>query len=170
MHRVPSFGFLFREKQKDRNIIKEKLFEFGIPVERIQSIKKGADFNMADGTVIRNEDLTLPPDEQLSYAYCSDTKYFPRLASFVKDVTLLYHEATFDKDKVDLAAVTFHSTTHDAAKTALNSGANTLLIGHFSSRYRKIDPLVDEARSIFPRTFAAIDGKSYEITNKTIDY
>jgi ribonuclease Z len=170
VHRVPTFGFLFREKQKDRNIIRERLIEFGIPVERIQSIKKGADFVKADGSVIPNDDLTLPPDEQLSYAYCSDTKYFPRLASFVKDVTLLYHEATFDKEKSDLAAVTYHSTTQDAAKTAAKAGAGTLLIGHFSSRYRRIDHLVEEARSVFPRTFPAIDGKCYEITNKTIDY
>jgi hypothetical protein len=40
--------------------------------------------------------------EPLSYAYCSDTKYFKRLASFVKGVSLLYHEATFDKSKEDL--------------------------------------------------------------------
>jgi ribonuclease Z len=70
----------------------------------------------------------------------------------------------------ELAALTFHSTTHDAARTALKANAGTLLIGHFSSRYKKIDPLVDEARSVFPRTFAAIDGKSYEITNANIDY
>ncbi|MBI5009779.1 MAG: ribonuclease Z [Bacteroidia bacterium] len=170
IHRVPSFGFLFREKQKERNIIKDRIIEFGIPVERIPAIKKGEDYTRDDGTVIRNEDLTLPPDEQLSYAYCSDTRFFPRLSTFVKDVTLLYHEATFDKDKTELAAATFHSTTHDAAKIAEKAGAKTLLIGHFSSRYRKIEPLVDESRQVFPRTFPAIDGKSYEITNMTIDY
>lgn len=170
IHRVPSFGFLFREKLKERNIIKDRILKFGIPVERIPAIKKGEDYLRDDGTVIRNEDLTLPPDEQLSYAYCSDTRFFTRLTSFVKNVTLLYHEATFDKDKTELAAATFHSTTHDAAKIAEKAGAKTLLIGHFSSRYRKIEPLVDEARNIFPRTFPAIDGKSYEITNKTIDY
>ena len=170
VHRVPSFGFLFREKQKERNIIKERIIEFGIPVERIPAIKKGEDYIRDDGSVIRNEDLTLPPDEQLSYAYCSDTRFFPRLSSFVKDVTMLYHEATFDKEKTELAAATFHSTTLDAAKTAEKAGAKTLLIGHFSSRYRKIEPLVDEARTLFPRTFPAIDGKSYEITNNTIDY
>jgi len=170
IHRVPSFGFLFREKPKERNIIKDRIAEFGIPVERIPAIKKGEDYSRHDGTVIKNEDLTLPPDEQLSYAYCSDTRFFPRLATFVKDVTLLYHEATFDKDKTELAAVTFHSTTHDAAKIAEKAGAKTLLIGHFSSRYRRIEPLVEEARNVFPRTFPAIDGKSFEITNKTIDY
>ncbi len=101
--------------------------------------------------------------EPLSYAYCSDTKYFKRLASFVKEVTVLYHEATFDKTKDDLAEMTGHSTTIDAAKTALDADAGSLIIGHFSARYKDIASLVEEARTIFPQTFPAIDGKTYEI-------
>jgi ribonuclease Z len=170
VHRVPSFGFIFREKQKDRNIIKEKIEELKIPVQRIPAIKKGEDFVTSDGIIIPNEGLTLPPDKPLSYAYCSDTRFFPRLSSFVKDVTMLYHEATFDMEKNDLAKVTFHSTTADAARTALNANAGSLIIGHFSSRYKKTEVLVDEARSVFRRTFAAVDGKCYEITNEFVDY
>ncbi|MCX6255554.1 MAG: ribonuclease Z [Bacteroidia bacterium] len=164
-HRVPAFGFLFREKKSERNIIKECIAEYQIPTVRIPAIKKGEDFVTPDGVVIRNEDITLPPSEPLSYAYCSDTKYFKRLASFVKGVSLLYHEATFDKSKEELAAVTGHSTTLDAAKTALDANAGSLLIGHFSARYKDISLLVEEARSLFPQTFPAIDGKSFEVGN-----
>ncbi len=162
-HRVPAYGFLFREKLTDRNIIKDKIEEYHIPTVRIPAIKKGEDFINADGSVISNNELTLPPREQLSYAYCSDTKYFKRLASFVKGVTLLYHEATFDKSLNKLAEITGHSTTFDAAKTAVQAEAKSLIIGHFSSRYKSISFLVDEARDIFPETHAAIDGKSYEV-------
>jgi len=164
-HRVPAFGFLFREKIPERNIKKECIDRFNIPPIRIPAIKKGEDFITPDGTIIRNEDITLPPSEPLSYAYCSDTRYFKRLSSFVKDVTLLYHEATFDKTKSKLAKMTGHSTTLDAAKTALNAGAGTLIIGHFSARYKEVSPLVDEARTIFPETYPAIDGKSFEVRN-----
>jgi ribonuclease Z len=164
-HRIPSYGFLFREKISERNIIKECIDRYNIPHVRIPAIKKGEDFITTDGVVIRNEDITLPPSEPLSYAYCSDTKYFKRLASFVKGVNLLYHEATFDKSKEELAAITGHSTTLDAAKTALDAGAGTLLIGHFSARYKEVLPLVEEARTIFPETYPAIDGKSFEVGN-----
>jgi ribonuclease Z len=164
-HRVPAFGFLFREKKSERNIIKECIAEYQIPSVRIPAIKKGEDYMTPDGVIIKNEDITLPPSEPLSYAYCSDTKYFKRLASFVKGVSLLYHEATFDKSKEDLAAVTGHSTTLDAARTALDANVGSLLIGHFSARYRDISFLVEEARSIFPQTFPAIDGKSFEVGN-----
>ncbi len=166
-HRVPAYGFLFREKISDRKILKECIDKFHIPQIRIPAIKKGEDFITTDGTIIKNEDLTLPPPNPLSYAYCSDTKYFKRLASFVKEVSLLYHEATFDKSKKDLAEITCHSTTLDAAKTALNANVGALIIGHFSARYKDIEPLVDEARTLFPETYPAIDGKSYEVGNIT---
>jgi ribonuclease Z len=166
-HRIPSYGFLFREKRSDRNIKGEYIDKYKIPQVRIPAIKKGEDFIAPDGSVIKNEDLTIPPCEPLSYAYCSDTKYFKRLASFVKGVSLLYHEATFDGSKEDLAEITGHSTTYDAATTALDAGADALIIGHFSARYKDISPLVDEARTIFPETYPAIDGETFEVGNIT---
>jgi ribonuclease Z len=162
-HRIITYGFLFREKISDRNIIKESIVKFSIPPVRIPAIKKGEDFITPDGTVVKNEDITLPPREPLSYAYCSDTRYFKRLASFVKGVSLLYHEATFDKTKEDLAKTTGHSTTLDAAKTAVGANVGSLIIGHFSARYKDISPLVDEARTVFSATYPAIDGMSYEV-------
>lgn len=164
-HRVPAFGFLFREKERDRNVIKERISEFNIPGIRIPAIKKGEDFIMPDGSIIKNELLTIPPPEPLSYAYCSDTSYFKRITSFVKGVILLYHEATFDKSLSELASITGHSTTLDAARVAVESGVRTLIIGHYSARYKEINNLVEEARTIFPETYPAIDGKTYEVTN-----
>jgi ribonuclease Z len=164
-HRVPAFGFLFREKPSDRNMIRESIYKYNIPLVRIPAIKKGEDFITSDGQVIKNDKITVPPDKPLSYAYCSDTKYFKRLAGFVRDVDLLYHEATFDRTKDELAKTTGHSTTIDAATTALNAGAKKLLIGHFSARYKDIMPLVEEARTVFPETYAAIDGKTFGVEN-----
>ena len=164
-HRVPAFGFLFREKPGLRNIIKECIDIYKIPHVRIPAIKKGEDFITPEGITIKNGELTLPAAETHSYAYCSDTKYFRRLASFVKGVDLLYHEATFGKELSSLAQTTGHSTTVDAARTALNANAKDLIIGHFSSRYKDIVPLVEESRYLFPRTFPAIDGKGYEVGN-----
>jgi ribonuclease Z len=83
----------------------------------------------------------------------------------VKGVSLLYHEATFDKSNQDLATVTSHSTTLDAARTALDADVGSLIIGHFSARYKDISFLVEEAKKLFPHTFPAIDGKSFEVGN-----
>ena len=168
-HRVPAYGFLFREKPSERNIRRESIEKYQIPLVRIPAIKKGEDFIADDGTVISNEEITMAPPEPLSYAYCSDTRYFKKLASFIKGVNLIYHEATFDKSKSDLAEMTGHSTTLDAAKTARDAGAGTLIIGHFSARYRDVSVLVDEARTIFPNTVAAIDGKTFDVGNIEIE-
>jgi ribonuclease Z len=165
IHRVPSFGFLFMEKRLERNIIKECIVKYNIPPVRIPSIKKGADYITPEGIVIKNEDITISPPEPLSYAYCSDTKYFRRLSSFVKGVTLLFHEATFDKSMDDLAQITGHSTTLDAARTALEAEAGSLVIGHFSARYKNVSALVEEAKTIFSNTYPAVDGRSYDIGN-----
>jgi ribonuclease Z len=162
-HRVPAFGFIFREKAPDRNILKEAIKKYEIPAVRIPAIKKGGDFVTTEGTVIKNEDITVPGPEPLSYAYCSDTKPFRRLASFIKGVDLLYHEATFDKSMKELAKMTGHSTTVDAASSAVKAGVKAMVIGHFSARYRDIGPLVEEAKAIFPMTFPAIDGKTYDV-------
>jgi len=113
--------------------------------------------------VIKNDEITVPPPKPLSYAYCSDTMYFARLSSFVKSVDLLYHEATFDGSMEKLARKVMHSTTLDAAKTALKANAGTLMIGHFSARYDDVTSLVEEARTIFPSTIPAIDGNTYNI-------
>jgi ribonuclease Z len=162
-HRVEAFGFLFREKPAERNIIKEYIETYEIPIVKIPQIKKGEDFITSEGRLISNEEITIPPAKPLSYAYCSDTMFFSRLAAFIEDVDLLYHEATFDASLADLARLTGHSTTVDAAKTAKAANAKALIIGHFSARYKNISGLVDEARTIFPATIPAIDGTTYDI-------
>jgi len=162
-HRVPSFGFLFREKAPDRNIIKELIDLYRIPVSAIHRIKKGADFLTADGELIGNSFLTINPPRPLSFAYCSDTKYFAGLAGIVKGVDLLYHEATFDGSLKNLALKTGHSTSVQAATIAKSACVGKLIIGHFSARYKNVTPLVEEARSLFPETEAAKDGKTYDV-------
>ncbi|NLA48805.1 MAG: ribonuclease Z [Bacteroidales bacterium] len=164
-HRIPSYGFLFREKAGDRNIKKESIEKYNIPVARIPAIKKGEDFVLGNGEIIKNEEITVPGPAPLSYAYCSDTMYFKRLSSFVKNVDLLYHEATFEASLGELARITGHSTSTDAARSAFEAKAGTLIIGHFSSRHKDVKHLVEEARSIFPRTIAAIDGTTYDVGN-----
>ncbi len=162
-HRVPSFGFLFSEKERDKNIIKEKIREYDIPLSAIPLIKKGDDLVMSDGRVIPNSELTIEPPVTRSYAYCSDTAYFTRLAELVKGVDLLYHEATFASALTQLAHMTGHSTSTEAATVARDSGAGRLVIGHFSARYKEPDILLSEARAIFPDTIAAEDGLTISI-------
>lgn len=98
-----------------------------------------------------------------SYAYCSDTIAFPELAGWVKDVDVLYHEATYQDEMADKAALRFHSTTKQAAQCALDAGASKLIVGHYSSRITDFEAFLKECQEVFPETVAAQDGDVFEI-------
>ena len=85
------------------------------------------------------------------------------VAKYVAGVDMLYHEATYGAEHQRDAKARGHSTSVDAAKTALAAGAKKLLIGHFSSRYKDPTPLQEEARAIFPETYIAKEGETFRI-------
>lgn len=169
-HRLPTSGYLFREKTPALNVRKEAIEKYGLGIAQITAAKRGEDVFDADGQLIaRNEELTYTPYSPRSYAYCSDTLYSARAAGLVKGVDILYHEATFGEDNKAMAKETGHSTASQAAKAAVKAEAGKLLIGHFSSRYKDASVLVEEARAIFPATEAAEELHTYEIpVNRTL--
>ena len=166
-HRVPSYGFLFREKEPGLNVRKSAVAEYSLSVEEILALKSGRDAVRADGTVLRAEALTYVPYRPRSFAYVGDTAVFDGLSDMVKGVDLLYHEATFGDDCADKAAQMFHCTARDAAETALRAGAGRLVIGHFSSRYKDTGVLLRQAREVFPNTEAGMEGAVFEVPEKT---
>lgn len=157
-HRVPCCGYLFREKQGSRHILRDMIDMYEIPISQINNIKAGMDWTLEDGTLIPNDRLTTPPSPTRSYAYCSDTAPQPTLAAQIQGVDLLFHEATFGKDDEFRARQTFHSTTIEAAKVARKAKAGRLVIGHYSSRMRDEARLLAEAQAIFPNTVLADEG------------
>jgi len=149
VHRLPTCGFLFREKPLLPHIRREKIDFYGIPTSQIQNIKNGADWIMEDGTVIPNSQLVMPADEPRSYAYCSDTRYMPELHLQLKGVTTLYHESTYGEDNLQMAQKYNHSTARQAALVARDAEVGQLILGHYSSRYEDENVLLEEAREVF---------------------
>ncbi len=162
-HRIACTGFLFKEKKRLRKLIKEKLEDLKIPVEYYTALKRGNDYTSASGEVYKNDTLTIDSQIPKSYAYCSDTIYNEQYFEQISNVTLLYHEATFLNDMLDRAKDTHHTTALQAGEIALKTHARKLLIGHFSARYKTLNELLDEARSVFPETELAIEGKTFAI-------
>jgi ribonuclease Z len=164
-HKIPCSGFLFREKKKPRRIDKEKLPP-GILLQHIAVLKTGQDVLDDQGNVLyKNEDFTLPPRHSFSYAYCSDTRYHEEIVKQIQGIDLLYHEATFMEEEQDKASETLHSTARQAAMIAKDALVDRLLVGHFSARYRELDPLLQEAQSVFPATELASEGKIIELVD-----
>ncbi len=163
-HRTPCCGFLFREKPPLLNIRKDMIDLHKIPREEIMNIKKGNDFINEQGNRIPNKDLTLPPLKPRSMAICSDTGYSESILPQIKDVDILYHEATYLDEMRESAASTAHSTAKQAGMLAKKANAGKLLIGHFSARYKSAEPLLDEARKEFPATFVANEGDCHSVS------
>lgn len=161
-HRVPCSGFLFREKEGERHILREMIDFLQVPIAQLNLIKKGAGFVTLEGEFIHNERLTTAPDKTVSFAFCSDTAYFEKIIPLIKGVDLLYHEATFAETEKLRAKKTMHSTATQAATIALKAEVKQLIIGHFSARYHDQSVLLEEAQFVFPTTILAEDMQTYE--------
>lgn len=170
LHRIECWGFIFREKKKPRKIDKEKITHFNIPPASFEKLKLGENVVGMKGEEILNELVTVAAAPARSYAFCADTMYKEEIAEKVKDVTVIYHETTYLKDLADRAKARFHATTEQAALIALKANAKRLLIGHFSSKYEKLDQFLQEAIEVFPSTELAIEGCTYRIDTIPLVY
>lgn len=166
-HRVPCSGYLFQEKPKKRRINRNKLPDVQLSNLDILRLKEGEDVLHADGSVrYENKLLTLDPNPSYSYAFFSDTRQRPELQSMIEGVDMLYHEATFANDMKERAIQTFHTTAEQAAQYAKDAGVGKLILGHFSARYKELNPIIDEAKAVFRNTELAIEGTKFVVDGK----
>ena len=162
VHRIPTNGFLFKEKLGKRNINKFFIKELNIPISQMNDIKAGADFISKTGKVHKNKEITTDPPKAWTYAFCSDTKYAEKIVPVIKAVDVLYHEATFLGSEIKRARQTMHSTTVQAAKIAKMAEVGELIIGHYSARYKDLNPHLEETKEVFENSHLGTEGKRFE--------
>ncbi len=162
-HRIPTCGFLFREQPTLPNLKKDMIEKYDIPISKRQGIKEGDGFITETGGIVPNHELVIPAPEPKTFAYCSDTSYNEGILTQIRNVDLLYHEATYGSELQELARESMHSTASEAARLASKASAKKLVIGHFSARYKDLTPLLVEARKVFNNTFIAEDGKTFTV-------
>lgn len=163
-HRIPCSGFLFIEKETPGNVTKNMIDKYKLKVEEIVALKNGSDLTLENGTVIPNDQIISGKYIPRKYAYCSDTCYDERLIPMIRKADLLYHEATFLHEMLERAKQTYHTTALQAGQIAQKAEVKQLMIGHYSARYKDLEPLLQEALSAFPNTVLAIEGESTVIT------
>jgi ribonuclease Z len=160
-HRIECWGFIFQQIRPPRRVNPDKARIAGIPAAFFDRLKWGEDYETQDGQLIANDSVTEAAPKPKSYAYSADTVYNPEVAAKVKDVDMLYHETTYLKDLEDRATKRFHCTTVQAAAIAKTACVKQLLIGHFSSKYDRLDEFEKETREVFPNSSLALEGVSY---------
>jgi len=162
-HRVPCCGFLFKEKEIQPQLNMKAVETFDIPVNYRRLIKAGKDFTTPDGEIVPNSKLVIPARTAKKYAFLSDTAYSEKYIDLVKEADLIYHEATFLEEDRKMAKATGHSTAKEAGLFARKCKAKKLIIGHYSTRYKKFSCLLDEAKTEFVNTDEARDLSSFDI-------
>jgi ribonuclease Z len=159
-HRIPCSGFKITKKASKRKILSD-LLPLNFPISYFNLLKNGFDvIDNISGKTYKNADYTTGGSPTKTLAYCSDTIFDLALIDYILDVDLLYHEATFLDDMAERAQKTFHSTASQAATIAQKANARRLILSHFSSRYKTLDLFIEQARSIFPASFLAIEGEN----------
>lgn len=162
-HRIPCYGFVFREKPKQRKIKKEAIQTYNITFADINRIKNGKDFYTEEGEIIPNNEITEEPTPAVTFVFCSDTLYDEKIIPYIENADLLYYEATFMDDLKKTAHEKYHATTIEAATMAQKSNAKKMLIGHYSARYEDLTPLLTETQGVFKNTVLAEEGCTYLI-------
>ena len=162
-HRIQCHGFLVESKTKGRKLLPEKCREYDIPSYYYDKLKQGEDYERKDGVVVKNELVTTEGPHPKRYAYCADTIFTDSFLPYINGVDTVYHECTYLEADSEKAAARFHSTAKQAAEIAKMAGASQLLLGHFSSKYRDLEPFFEEAWPVFENVQVTVEGITYEI-------
>jgi len=162
-HRIQCHGFLVERKTRGRKLLPDKCNEYGIPAAYYEHLKQGKDYERKDGLLVKNEWVTETGPAEKKYAYCADTLFTDSFLPTIQGADTIYHECTYLEADVAKAVARYHSTAAQAAQLAKMAGAKQLLLGHFSSKYKELEPFQEEASAIFPNVFVSIEGTAYEI-------
>ena len=157
-HRIPCWGFIFREKKNPRKIHLQKVRKNKVPSAFFEQLHQGEDYVTPDNRIIPNKELTVATTPAKSYAFCADTTYYEEICPKIKGVDMIYHETTYLHNLEEKANSRFHSTSKQAATIARKAEVKRLIIGHFSSMYEDVENFKTEACEIFENTELAIEG------------
>lgn len=136
-HRVPSYGFVFEERDPEPRLDTQRLQADGIPAGPLWG-------QLARGRTVEHEGRQLDPQAYLQptrpaqrIIVCGDNDRPELLSTLAANVDVLVHEATFTQPVVERAQATFgHSTAAAVARFAETTGVKNLVLTHFSARYQ----------------------------------
>ena len=163
-HSTPNYAYRIDEFSKPGKFHPDKAMKLGVPRGPLwKKLQLGIPVVVND-RVIRPEDVVDPPVRGLSLGYSGDTRPTSKIIRFFKNVDVLIFESTYAGRDRDKAVTNLHSTSIEAAEVARKCGARYLILTHFSSRYESVDKMLEEARSIFPNTFLAKEGRLFTLS------
>ncbi len=164
-HAIDSYCYAFVEKPRPGKFYPQKAKALGIPTGELWSkLQHGETVELADGKLVKPEDVLGPFRAGRKIVYTGDTRPFEAFAKFASGADLVIHDCTFDDSLVDKAVVDGHSTPSQAASQAKAAGAKMLVLSHVSARYPDAGLLLEQAKKVFPDSVLAEDFLILELT------
>ncbi|MDE3046021.1 MAG: ribonuclease Z [Verrucomicrobiota bacterium] len=157
-HGVENLGWRIKEPDGIK-FDKEKLKAFGIDGPIVRDLEKHGHIEH-NGRKVKLEDVSHVRTGDV-FAYVVDTRPCKGALVTAKNAKLFLCEATYLDEERALADEYRHMTAIQAAELAKQANAQTLILTHFSARYRDPEVLGVEARTVFPNAFVAEDLKRF---------
>ncbi|MEU1984350.1 ribonuclease Z [Nocardia sp. NPDC019395] len=145
-HPVEAFGYRLTEPDY-RAILPDRLTELGLSGPLVGRLQREGEITWR-GRTVRLEEVSTVRRGQ-SFAFVMDTRVCAGAHELAAGVDMLVIEATFTDADAALAEEHGHLTAGQAARIAAEAGARTLVLTHFSQRYRVLDTHLAEAHREF---------------------
>lgn len=163
-HVIPSLAYALIEKPRPGRFNPEKAKALDVSEGPLWSkLQHGEKVKTPSGKVVKPEQVVGAPRPGIKIVYSGDTRPTKNLVELAKNADLLIHEATLDDELLERALEDGHSTPSQAAETAKKAKVKRLILTHFSSRYKKAEPLLKQAKKIFSNVDAAEDFMKIDI-------
>ncbi|MDQ4074060.1 MAG: ribonuclease Z [Thermoproteota archaeon] len=154
-----SFSFCLQENKRPGRFNLEKAKDLGIPEGNLYNrLQKGNDIYF-NGRLIRSDDVVGPSRPGRKIGISGDTRPTAELADFFRSCDLLIFESTFKVSESSKAKESYHSTASESALLAKSAGVDRLCLTHFSTRYKDLGILLNEAKLEFEKVELAFDLK-----------
>jgi ribonuclease Z len=161
-HPVPTIAYRVEEGPKRGRFDGALARSLGIHGRDFARLEAGESVRV-NAHVVHPEDVMGPPRLGRSIVYSGDTGPSDDVRQLSSRATLLIHEATAAQEIEEEANQWGHSSARQAAELARSAEVGTLYLTHFSSRYKELEPLEEEARIVFPGSHAARDLLDYQV-------
>ena len=162
-HSVPTFSFVFQEKEKPGTFYPEKATALGVPKGELWHRLQQGEEVIIENKSIKPSEVMGPNVSGKKIGISGDTRPIKNLEVFFKNCDYLVFDSTFSDDLKQKAIESCHSTAKEAATFAKNAGVKNLILTHFSARYKNENVLLEEAKAIHDSVIAANDQLKVEI-------
>jgi ribonuclease Z len=162
-HRMTCLGYrvdLFRKPVFNP----DKAIALDIPVQQYKVLHRGEAVTLEDGRVVQPEQVLDGERKPISVCYFTDTKLFPAMTDFAKNVDLLIGEGMYyDEEMREKIEDKKHMMFSDSARLANSCGAKRLWLTHYSPALERPWDGVKVVERIFSGTVVSKDGERLTI-------